>query len=90
MKIAKWNYRVVERHMNGDPKSSKWLAIHEVYYDEDGKVQGIASNPCDVRATDGESIESIRKTLNMMLDATVKPVVKYHTLCEVHETQTDS
>jgi hypothetical protein len=44
-----WNYRIV-RHPNGD------LALHEVYYDEAGRPDGVTAAPVGFAADAEEGV----------------------------------
>lgn len=59
-----WNYRVIKTESNGNPH----FGIYEVYYSEDGKLEGYTSEPVPVEWDDGESgaeeLEWMRKALD--------------------------
>lgn len=67
-----WNYRVVETESSG----GREFSIHEVYYDDNGKIKGYAKNPVRVR---GESVESIIWSLEKMLEGARKKVLTLNT-----------
>ena len=58
--MSHWNHRVIE-FTQAD--GSKWLAIHEVHYDDDGLPFAYAESPADVS---GESAEELSQTLEWM------------------------
>lgn len=64
-----WNYRLIDlSHENaGDP----WVQVQEVYYDDDESLLGYT----DV-SVGSEDSEGLRLTLNRMLQALDKPVLK--------------
>ena len=62
--MSSWNYRVINRA--GD------FAIHEVFYDESGKVKGWTETPVFPRA---ESLEGLAAELACYADAIHKPVI---------------
>ena len=64
-----WNHRVIKKG-----KDYEYLAIHEVYYDNDSIdfVIGYTENPTPVI---GESIEELRTVLEQMLGALDKPII---------------
>ena len=63
-----WNYRIV-RHPQG------WLALHEVYYGEDGQPNGYTENPASFGANEDEGPAGIIAALEMALrDARERPV----------------
>lgn len=68
-----WNLRVVatEEPMIGGPPEIDF-AIHEVYYDKNGKPDGMTKNPIRVS---GESIEALRWYMDKMKLALEKPIL---------------
>ena len=64
--MATWEYRVEERVV-GD---NRWYEIIEVYY-EKGKAVGTS----DAVHPTGDSVEDLRKDLELMLRALDKPVI---------------
>ena len=69
-----WEYRVVEKvssrpHMD----DAIWYEIIEVYYDDEGKIDGTSDAVYPV----GDSVEDLRKDLELMLRATNKPVISH-------------
>lgn len=66
----KWNHRVI-KHVN---KIETYYQIHEVYYDDDGKVTAMTENAV---APFGETTDELEWELNRMLDALKKPVLDY-------------
>ncbi len=60
-----WNYRVV-RHSEDD---DVWYAIHEAYYDEDGRLNGLTVEPVPLTAA---TLAELRLRLDQALG---KPVV---------------
>ena len=63
-----WEYRVMLRDDE--------LAIYEVYYYEDGRVQGYSATPVFPA---GETIEELRLNCELYVAALQKPVLKYET-----------
>jgi len=61
-----WEYRVMAR---GDE-----LAIYEVYYYEDGRIQGYTSAPA---IPAGDTIDALRHNCELYLAALAKPVLQY-------------
>ena len=51
-----WNYRVI-RHSDEKTKSF-WFHIHEVYYSDDGEIEGWTQNP---KIPVGESAEDLKE-----------------------------
>ncbi len=68
-----WNYRVIEFV---DPKEGQWRAIHEVYYDDNGKPEGYTAIPAQLLAfhDSGES-RDLRWILDRMREALDRPVL---------------
>lgn len=64
-----WNYRVV-RHTMDD--GVKYYQIHEVYYDEDGKVIGMTEKGI---APFGDTTTELQLELNRMIECMAKPVL---------------
>jgi hypothetical protein len=60
-----WNYRIIHHDQDENP----YFAIHEVFYNEHGKVTSWTTNPIDVS---GESQIGITKTLKQMLRDTTE------------------
>lgn len=56
-----WNYRIIHH----DTGEHVYFAIHEVFYDEHGKVTNWTTDPIDVS---GESKSEVIKTLNRMFE----------------------
>jgi len=70
-----WNHRVVKyetRNLFGDPDVG--YSIHEVFYDNNGNVQGMTSNPVKPW---GDTKDELRLELMRMLDALTKPDLDY-------------
>ncbi len=61
-----WNYRVMRR--DGE------LAIHEVHYDEDGRVQGYGAEPT---FPGGPDLDELRANLQQYASALDEPVLEY-------------
>ena len=71
-----WNYRrVLRQYENGESE----IAIHEAYYDSEGRVWAITTEPAQVCAILGESEseDPLRDVLIMMLKALDKPVLDF-------------
>ena len=65
--MSAWNYRVVEKH-DGE------LAIHSVYYDDNGKIDGLSLEPSAPRGYGGD-LESLKHELDRYLEALSKPIL---------------
>jgi len=66
-----WNYRLVEDSHGG-------YAIHEVYYDNDGKAHSWSLHASPVY---GETVEETFSCLKMMREAFRKPIMKVKEDC---------
>lgn len=65
-----WNHRLVKMEDGDD----SFYQIHEVYYDENDKVQGYTKNGVTVG---GSSVEGVRWVLKKMLEALDKDILDY-------------
>jgi hypothetical protein len=64
-----WNHRVID---HGEFNDERCLAIHEVYYDADGKPEMMTESPIGIA---GETLEELGETLDRMKLALGKPVL---------------
>ena len=72
-----WNHRIIRHiehrtHMD----DSIYYAIHEVYYDEDGKVKGWTEEPIRILE---ESLEDLKATLQRLSESFNNPVLDEET-----------
>lgn len=65
-----WNHRVMKSYPAN--QEDAWYSIREVYYDENGKVDGYTQDAIDPGS---DSIEGLREVLCRMLLALDKPVL---------------
>ena len=65
-----WNHRVM-KHKDGE---DDFFQIHEVYYTEDGEVDGYTLNGV---AAGGNTLDELRSELQRMLDSLDKEVLIY-------------
>jgi hypothetical protein len=63
-----WNYRVVRVEEEGYDR----YQLYEVYYDDDGKLEGMTENSMHPY---GESVEELQNDLEYMMEALRKPVL---------------
>jgi hypothetical protein len=63
-----WNHRVCKNTEQGEI----FYNIHEVYYDDDGKVEGWTQNAV---APLGNDLDELRNELKWMLEALDKPIL---------------
>ena len=85
--MSHWNYRLcVEAEDDGEDGTQPVYSIREVYYDDDGAVQGWTAQPATfVGDTPGEVIEALHRALMAwptkgVLDLDTRETVKvtYH------------
>lgn len=77
-----WNYRVVRKRWRYpesmrdklDGEVHDFLAVHEVYYDSEGKPFNCTVEP---RPVSGENVGALRWQLEHMLKALDEPVLNY-------------
>ena len=62
-----WNHRVLRN------KKYDWVAVHEVYYSPEGKIDGYSKNPVTIGADD---IEGIKWQLDRIREACDKPIIE--------------
>jgi len=80
-----WNYRIVrKREVHADPKSKKErtrfsYAIHEAYYDKNGKAGSITQESINPF---GENIEELRHSWIMMAEAFGQPILDFDSIPE--------
>ena len=67
-----WNYRVVRKTFPYDGHEE--FGIYSVYYDEDGKVDGMSIDPASIHSY---SVEELEETLKLMKECLQKPVLDY-------------
>jgi hypothetical protein len=66
-----WNYRVIRKsHSDTDVVSYQ---IHEVYYKEDGSIDGWTKEPVEPH---GETVEELREDIRYFLHAFRRPVLE--------------
>ena len=76
-----WNHRVVRRfYPNTHMDDSMLYEIYEVYYNEDGTIQGLTENPISIRE---ESLEDLKTTLQRISKCLDNPIIDYDTLKEI-------
>jgi hypothetical protein len=63
-----WNYRILAREI----PEEMYFAIHEVYYDSEGKPNAYSSEPVIVSS---DSVKGIKWNLRRMLECTKKPIL---------------
>lgn len=73
-----WNYRLVKKHTK-NPQSLGGneyytYAIHEAYYDDDGKVWGVTEEPVRLSA---DHLSELMIEWNMLVEAFGQPILDY-------------
>lgn len=80
-----WNHRVMRRTYVGDFETIVVDEIYEVYYDDDGNVDGWTTDPVGpsfyVNEDDGQG--SIRDDIARFMRATELPILDYETGKEI-------
>ena len=90
-----WNYRVIlhkagQLEENPDLKWKEYLAIHEVYYDENEVPESATKDPITITGEEGkDSLVSIKWVLEGMLMALQKPILDYDSLNEIDKEKQD-
>jgi len=69
-----WDYRVLRKYERAGGKTFVFYEIHEVYYDDKGKVASITE---DAVAPYGENISELMIEMSMFLDAFTKPILDF-------------
>ncbi|HUY52958.1 MAG TPA: hypothetical protein VMV24_00050 [Candidatus Dormibacteraeota bacterium] len=64
-----WNYRIIKH----DTEKRNYFAIHEVFYDNKGKITSWTENPIDIV---GESKTDIKSILKQMVVDIETPTLK--------------
>ena len=68
--MSSWNYRVMCHEYDGEIS----YCIHEVYYDDDGKVTGWTQS---ASALFGESVEELIRDAELMSKAIKLPILDF-------------
>lgn len=68
-----WNYRVMRHKSDADGHGEMLYAIHEVFYDETGKVTTWTQDPCG--SPMGETPEEMSRDLVQILAAISEPIL---------------
>ncbi len=70
-----WNYRVIrKKYKTPSGRNENYLEIHEVYYDDKNKPNGVTENAVTIG---GEDIKSLRWSLEQIELATHKKILDY-------------
>lgn len=76
-----WNHRVVRRfYPNTHMDDSMLYEIYEVYYNEDGTIEGLTEDPISISE---ESIDDLRATVDRIKKCLDNPIIDYDTLKEI-------
>ena len=68
-----WNYRVIKKIHKDEKYTEEYYEIHEVYYDEDGKMHAWSENPCSMFGT---SLEELKSDGGYFMEALNKPTIE--------------
>ncbi len=71
-----WNYRLVKRPVDGGPHFT--YAIHEAYYNDDGEIWGLTTEPIQLSA---DHINELKVDWLRLMEAFVAPIVDYDEVC---------
>jgi hypothetical protein len=74
--MSYWNYRIIFKPDPVNPDREGSYEIHEVYYDDNDKIDGWT---VDAIASFGETIEDLNDDLKYMLEALDRPVLMEQT-----------
>lgn len=74
--MSHWNYRVVKKHFEPPYEKEFRYGIHEVYYDDEGRISMLSVESMDPH---GESLEEIKTDLENMMKAFDKPELDFET-----------
>ena len=85
--MSKWNYRVIEFMCPVDKEP--WRAIHEVYYDEDGKPCLYTEKPAEVSSSEADGFD-LSVVLDRMRLALELPVLVERDFTAPEERSDDS
>lgn len=78
-----WNHRVIRRfYPNTHMDDSMLYEIYEVYYDKEGKIEGLTEEPIKIRE---ETVDDLRKTIERLTKCLEQPTIDYDTLQEIKE-----
>lgn len=66
--MASWNYRIIKTIRDKEP----FYRIHEVYYDDNGEIEGWTEEPV---LPYGETVEELREDIHYFLQAFQQPIL---------------
>jgi len=69
--MSYWNYRIIKKEFPEHNKNA--YQIHEVYYGDDGKIEGWTEDPISPY---GDTPEELREDIRYQLNAFRKPILK--------------
>ena len=81
--MSYWNYRIIyhpaSKYKVGEKELDReeYLAIHEVYYNDDGKPDSMTVNEIVVGDDGEDSLASLKWILENQLKALEKPILEY-------------
>ena len=69
-----WNYRIISREQKHKyVDNGVWLSIEEVYYDDEGNINGWTE---DCNSLVGEDIDELKGSYNLVAEAFSKPIIE--------------
>lgn len=69
-----WNYRVIQKTVEFQGEDYQVHAIHEVYYDTDGNIDGWTLNPIEL--SNFEDCDDLKGSLELIQKAFEKPALR--------------
>ena len=81
-----WNYRVI-RHQDPSSESGAFLEIHEVYYDDRGRPNGVTERGASLGS---ENIKGIKWVLGKMRKALKEPILDYEDFLNMGKKKNES
>ncbi len=63
-----WNYRIIKH----DTKESVYFAVHEVFYDEKGRITAWTEDAINIT---GDTAKDVNKTLRQISEDTKQPIL---------------
>ena len=59
-----WNNRIVKHKKDVGVQSYSWYSVHEVFYNENGGINGYTEDPISIV---GETVEDVKSQLKMIM-----------------------
>lgn len=75
--MTHWNHRVIRKPNGDDDDGGATYAIHEVYYDDQGRIENWTASPMEPF---GESPAELREDIRWFLQACRRPILELRTV----------